>query len=151
MRCGGGGAMPDPMMKSKNGEAEQTLAWYMALAYAMGAAKVKDETVFETTENDMAESSSRATSSRNVRKQHHSSSAYDELPSVPDVSYDHATYLHGLAIEEKKRRDRKLFVFWVPLLCLMVALLTFQFMSTHPSLAEWLIGLTDMKRVYLNF
>ncbi|KAG2185900.1 hypothetical protein INT43_002338 [Umbelopsis isabellina] len=149
---GGSGAIPDPMMKSKNGEAEQTLAWYMALAYAMGAAKVKDENVFDTTDNDVAESSNRATSSRNVRKQHHSSSAFDELPTVPDADADHASYLNGLAlIEEKKRRDRKLFVFWVPLLCLMVALLTFQFVSTHPSLAEWLVGLTDMKRVYLKF
>jgi hypothetical protein len=32
----------------------------------------------------------------------------------------------------------------------MVALLTFQFMSTQPILAEWLIGFTDMKRVYMK-
>lgn len=117
----GGAALPNPgMMKSKTGEAEQTLAWYMALAYAMGAAKGNDESAFDVAENDTAEGSNRATMSRNVRKQHHSSSAYEGVPTAMIQSIDEREkqYLRGLeTMEEKKRRDRKLFVFWVPLLC----------------------------------
>ncbi|CAO3689062.1 unnamed protein product [Umbelopsis vinacea] len=138
----GGAALPNPdMMKSKTGEAEQTLAWYMALAYAMGAAKGNDESAFDVAENDTAEGSNRATMSRNVRKQHHSSSAYEDVPTAMIQSIDEREkqYLRGLeTMEEKKRRD------------LMVALLTFQFMSTQPILAEWLIDFTDMKRVYMK-
>jgi len=154
----GGGAIPNQgMMKSKTGEAEQTLAWYMALAYAMGAAKGNtDESAYvaeNVADNDAAETSNRTSSSRSVRKQHHSSSAYEDLPAdmIQTVDEMDRQYLRGLeTMEEKKRRDRKLFVFWVPLLCLMVALLTFQLMSTNPSLAAWLVGLTDMRRVYLK-
>ncbi|KAH8557058.1 hypothetical protein BGW37DRAFT_511280 [Umbelopsis sp. PMI_123] len=147
----GGAAIPNQgMMKAKTGEAEQTLAWYMALAYAMGAAKGKDESAFDKTD-----ASNRATTSRSVRKQHHLSSAYEDIAAPDDVQNadeNDSHYLQGLELmEEKKRRDRKLFVFWVPLLCLMVALLTFQFLSTQPTLAESLIGLTDMKRTYLRF
>ncbi|KAG2179600.1 hypothetical protein INT44_006448 [Umbelopsis vinacea] len=152
----GGPAIPDQgMMKSKTGEAEQTLAWYMALAYAMGAAKGNDESAFDKTEAEPVDGSNRGTTSRIVRKQHHLSSAYEDIPAADTIqtaAEKESNYLRGLELmEEKKRRDRKLFVFWVPLLCLMVALLTFQFLSTQPTLAESLIGLTDMKRTYLRF
>ncbi|KAI9488231.1 hypothetical protein BDB00DRAFT_772863 [Zychaea mexicana] len=71
---------PDaPKNTTATEEPEQTLAWYMALAYAMGV--------------------------RNSQSPP-SSSSYD--------SY----YPKGLeTMQDKKRRDQRLFSFWVPLLC----------------------------------
>jgi len=65
--------------------AEQTLAWYMALAYAMGARSLTEE---EQLREEKQEQSSTSSSSQQ--------------------------HVHVLA---KKRRDKRLFSFWVPMLC----------------------------------
>lgn len=110
--------------KTGTEEPEQTLAWYMALAYAMGA---------------RSNSQQETTSQRPNRKQHHVSayvpsttatpanpstasatpSTSSSIPSVPAASssYD-SFYTSGLeTMEDRKRRDQRLFSFWVPLLC----------------------------------
>ncbi|KAL7316704.1 SPT3 Dosage dependent suppressor of Ty-induced promoter mutations-like protein [Mucor circinelloides] len=98
--------------------AEQTLAWYMALAYAMGARSLTEE---EQLREEKQEQSSTSSSSQQ--------------------------HVHVLA---KKRRDKRLFSFWVPMLCLMVIWLIFQFVSSHPGMVDTIIGLTGFRRQYLT-
>lgn len=104
-------------------EPEQTLAWYMALAYAMGARSSSQE--------------QEQSSMRPSRKEHHlspfaetssSSSSSSTSPSSSSIThpsssssssavYDNyysSTSLQA-AVRDPKRRDKRLFVFWVPL------------------------------------
>lgn len=71
---------------AKEEPAEQTLAWYMALAYAMGARSLNEEEEHRFEEKNEYRSTIQQTS----RVQ---------------------------AIEANKRRDKRLFSFWVPMLC----------------------------------
>ncbi|RCH85919.1 SPT3 Dosage dependent suppressor of Ty-induced promoter mutations-like protein, partial [Rhizopus stolonifer] len=50
----------------------------------------------------------------------------------------------------KKRRDKRLFSFWVPMLCLMVIWLIFQLVSSHPSIADTIISISGFRRQYLT-
>jgi hypothetical protein len=68
----------------KEEPAEQTLAWYMALAYAMGARSLTEE-------------------AQQIEKQ----------PQEPCESSSR----HEVYMEAQKRRDKRLFSFWVPMLC----------------------------------
>ncbi|KAF1800271.1 hypothetical protein FB192DRAFT_1146559 [Mucor lusitanicus] len=98
--------------------AEQTLAWYMALAYAMGATSLTEE------------------------KEHH-----QQQDKQPGTSSSQQHHVHVVA---NKRRDKRLFSFWVPMLCLMVIWLIFQFVSSHPGMVDTIIGLTGFRRQYLT-
>ena len=69
--------------------AEQTLAWYMALAYAMGARSLTEEEQLREEKEKLEQSS-------------------------PSSSSQQQHQVHVLA---KKRRDKRLFSFWVPMLC----------------------------------
>lgn len=107
-------------------EPEQTLAWYMALAYAMGARSSSQE--------------QEQSSMRPSRKQHHlspfaepssssspsssspASSSITHPPSSSPSSSSSAVYDNyysstslQAAVRDPKRRDKRLFVFWVPL------------------------------------
>lgn len=75
----------DNHTKTQEEPAEQTLAWYMALAYAMGARSNEEEEVKKSTEF--------------------------HTPLYPSSA------CVGQEIEAKKRRDKRLFSFWVPMLC----------------------------------
>lgn len=74
--------------KNQEEPAEQTLAWYMALAYAMGARSLNEE-------------------------EEENASAKKEFVAPPMFT----TVPVGQEIEAKKRRDKRLFSFWVPMLC----------------------------------
>ncbi|KAF7722324.1 SPT3 Dosage dependent suppressor of Ty-induced promoter mutations-like protein [Apophysomyces ossiformis] len=96
--------------KSGTNEPEQALAWYMALAYAMGAGSRS------MTEESPAQQPN--------RKQAHAWNYSDSTSTSPaPASSSSSTYDHSDArydypdTVDKKRRDRRLFVFWVPLLC----------------------------------
>lgn len=105
----------DPRKNTTGEEPEETLAWYMALAYAMGARSSSTRT---------------ETSQRPNRKQHHVS-AYTPVPasstssatsadassSAASSSFD--SYYSGVleTMQVRKRNDQRLFLFWVPLLC----------------------------------
>ncbi|KAI9361039.1 hypothetical protein BD770DRAFT_32572 [Pilaira anomala] len=102
--------------KQEEPPAEQTLAWYMALAYAMGA--------------------------RSLSEEQDSKFQQDTTP-VP-------VYASHVEIEEKKRRDKRLFSFWVPMLCLMVIWLIYQFLSSHPSVVDTMISISGFRRQYLT-
>ncbi|KAI9259694.1 hypothetical protein BDA99DRAFT_513959 [Phascolomyces articulosus] len=121
-----------------NEEPEQTLAWYMALAYAMG---VRNSQSPES-------SSSSSSSSRPNRKHHHisaypasSASASSSSPSSEiSQSYDGFYPPKGLeTMEDKKRKDQRLLSFWVPLLVFMVIWLIYQVACSHTvrSLIWW--------------
>ncbi|CEI87658.1 hypothetical protein RMCBS344292_02068 [Rhizopus microsporus] len=97
-------------------EPEQTLAWYMALAYAMGAGSL-------VTEDDKEDNHSVASSTTNQEE---------------------------YAVAVSKRRDRRLYSFWVPMLCLMIIWLIFQFVSSHPGLMDTIIGIAGFRRQYLT-
>ncbi|KAG0168641.1 SPT3 Dosage dependent suppressor of Ty-induced promoter mutations-like protein [Apophysomyces sp. BC1015] len=96
-------------------EPEQALAWYMALAYAMGAGS----------RSIVEEPSAQHPSNKQHQPWTYTDSASASPAPAPASSsssstYDHADsryYYHDNV--EQKRRDRRLFVFWVPLLCLM--------------------------------
>jgi len=128
--------------------AEQTLAWYMALAYAMGARSLTEE-------------------EEQLHQQEKSQQQQSSTSSSSSISQQH---VHVLA---KKRRDKRLFSFWVPMLCckfllivcvcvsrytniffkkiiVMVIWLIFQFVSSHPGMVDTIIGLTGFRRQYLT-
>ncbi|KAI8051824.1 hypothetical protein BDF21DRAFT_432191 [Thamnidium elegans] len=108
--------------KNQEEPAEQTLAWYMALAYAMGARSLNEEE-----ENG------------SVKEEFHTP-VYSNTSSAPV----------GQEIEAKKRRDKRLFSFWVPMLCLMVIWLIYQFLSSHPGVVDTVIGISGFRRQYLT-
>ncbi|KAI8137611.1 hypothetical protein BJV82DRAFT_634540 [Fennellomyces sp. T-0311] len=123
---------PDVPKNTSNEEPEQTLAWYMALAYAMGV------------RNSQEPAPSSSSQQRPNRKQHHISaypaSSSSSNASAASSSYD-SYYPKGLeTMSDKKRRDQRLFSFWVPLLCLMVIWLTYQISYSHTfrSLLWWI-------------
>lgn len=80
--------------KQEEPAAEQTLAWYMALAYAMGARSLteEEEQLHQQEKSQQQQSSTSSSVSQQQQQQH----------------------VHVLA---KKRRDKRLFSFWVPMLC----------------------------------
>lgn len=83
--------------ESKEGaESEQTLAWYMALAYAMGARSLTEE-----------EEAREKQQFSNQRQPYASSSSSSSQVPVMEMQQEAA----------KKRRDKRLFSFWVPMLC----------------------------------
>lgn len=84
----------EQQQQPKEEPAEQTLAWYMALAYAMGARSLNEE----------AEQEKQAHEPR-------------ELSSNTDSTTDTTTSRHEVHMEAQKRRDKRLFSFWVPMLC----------------------------------
>lgn len=89
-------------------EPEQALAWYMALAYAMGARSNQQEQQHEES------------TQRPNRKQHHLH-AYTAAESGPSSSVASSSYdsFQMPALETsvaKKQNDRRLFAFWVPML-----------------------------------
>ncbi|KAI7896939.1 uncharacterized protein EV154DRAFT_410860 [Mucor mucedo] len=94
----------DNHVKTQEEPAEQTLAWYMALAYAMGARSNEEEEVKKSTEFHTPLYSSACA---------------------------------GQEIEAKKRRDKRLFSFWVPMLCRKLHCTSFFFFlslsNMHPS------------------
>ncbi|KAI7859282.1 hypothetical protein BDC45DRAFT_497269 [Circinella umbellata] len=131
-----------------NEEPEQTLAWYMALAYAMGARNSQPP---PNSSSSSSTASSTSSSSRPNRKQHHtfsypaSSSASTSSPiissrSEASNSYDSFNTPKGLeTMEDKKRKDQRLLSFWVPLLVCMVFWLIYQIAYSHTfrSLIWW--------------
>ncbi|KAI8082659.1 uncharacterized protein B0P05DRAFT_636680 [Gilbertella persicaria] len=106
--------------------AEQALAWYMALAYAMGARSLTEE---------------------EERKEQHPYELQNSSSSSGSSSSSHSQQIYTAA---KKRRDKRLFSFWVPMLCLMVIWLIFQLVSSHPSIADTIISISGFRRQYLT-
>ncbi|KAI7902591.1 uncharacterized protein BX663DRAFT_509769 [Cokeromyces recurvatus] len=100
--------------QSQNNKPEEQLAWYMALAYAMGARSFIEQQQEATDEE-------------------------------PPTSNQQPTIQIA-----KKRRDKRLFSFWVPMLCLMVIWLIFQFVSSHPGIIDTIIGISGFRRQYLT-
>lgn len=109
--------------------AEQTLAWYMALAYAMGA---------------------RSLTSEDEKEENQTTTSQEEYTITRD-----------------KRRDRRLYSFWVPMLCrklisffnhyrlicvyvVMIVWLIFQFISSHPGVVDTIISISGFRRQYLT-
>ncbi|CAO3703621.1 unnamed protein product [Rhizopus stolonifer] len=107
-------SMMSGLFSTKTNEQEEppaeTLAWYMALAYAMGARSLVSE---------------------------------DEKEEPSSSQEEHTITLN-------KRRDRRLYSFWVPMLCLMIVWLIFQFVSSHPGVVDTIISLSGFRRQYLT-
>ncbi|KAI9247643.1 hypothetical protein BY458DRAFT_560347 [Sporodiniella umbellata] len=91
---------------SKEEEApDQALAWYMALAYAMGTRSIVSEDE-------------------------------KEEPNQEECTITN------------KRRDRTLYSFWVPMLCVMITWLIFQFISSNPNVTDTIVSVFGFRRQY---
>ncbi|CAO3691687.1 unnamed protein product [Rhizopus stolonifer] len=91
--------------KEENSPPDQDLAWYMALAYAMGTRSLVSE---------------------------------DEKEEVKPEE----------CTTTNKRRDKTLYSFWVPMLCVMITWLIFQFISSNPNVTDTIVSISGLRRQY---
>ncbi|KAI9282172.1 hypothetical protein BY458DRAFT_167556 [Sporodiniella umbellata] len=109
-------SMVSGLFSTKTNEQEdppaETLAWYMALAYAMGAKGLLSED--------------------------------EKEESVSSARQEECT------VSKKKERDRMLYSFWVPMLCVMIVWLVFQIVSSNPGVTDTIISLSGIRRQYLT-